>query len=121
LTLHNFTVEDRNYAYLVLYVDFPPETIAQSDVDTLLDGAVSGAVNSGKGTLKSKSAITLGQYQGRLAEFTTEANGQVPATSIKAHYYLVKTRLYQVLAVGPLGKLPADADKFLGSFKLLAQ
>lgn len=121
LTVHNFTVEDGNNAYIVSYVDFPSGAIAQSEADTVLDSTVDGSVSSGKGTLKSKSAITQGGYPGRLAEFTTAANGQVPATSIKAHYYLVKDRLYQVLAVAPLDRLPAEVDKFLDSFKLLAQ
>jgi len=121
LTVHNFTAEDGNNAYIVSYVDFPSGAIAQNEADTILDSTVDGSVSSGKGTLKSKSAITQGGYPGRLAEFTTAANGQVPATSIKAHYYLVKDRLYQVLAVAPLDRLPAEADKFLDSFKLLAQ
>ena len=121
LTLHNFTVEDRDYAYIVSYVDFPAGTIVQSDADAFLDSTVDGSVSSGKGELKSQSAITLGGYPGRLAEFTTVANGQLPATSIKAHYYLVKDRLYQILAIAPQGQLPAEADRFLSSFKLLDQ
>ena len=119
LTLHNFTVEDGNNAYIVSYVDFPADDFARSDADTVLDSTVNGSVSSGKGALSSKSTITLGGYPGRLAEFTTAANGQLPATSVKGHYYLVKERLYQVLAIAPQGKLPAEADKFLSSFKLL--
>jgi hypothetical protein len=121
LDLHNFVVEDRSIAYIVSYLDFPSGAITASDSDALLDNAVDGSVKSGSGTLKSKSSLALGEYPGRLAEFTTAANGQTPATTIRAHYFLVRTRLYQVLAVAPQDQLPAEADTFLNSFKLFEQ
>ncbi len=106
----------------MLYADYPADLIQNADPNELLEGGVSGALNSLSATLVNKTDIKLSDAPGK--EFV----GDVPAGKalanggqFKARAYLVKSRLYALFVAGPKGQDPlADADKFLNSFKLLA-
>ncbi|MDW8365330.1 MAG: hypothetical protein RMK49_05760 [Abditibacteriales bacterium] len=112
-----FTYEVSNdVAYLIIYSDYPEDLIVNADKTKMLDGARDGAVKNVKGTLRSEKNISLSGWLGREIVIDTPDD---PASTIKSRMYLVKNRLYQVMAVMPKGKETSkDVDKFLDSFKL---
>ncbi len=120
--MHLFSLTRGSEVFMMLYADYPADLIQNADPDALLEGGVSGALNSLSATLVSKTDIQLSDALGK--EFV----GDVPAGKtlanggqFKARAYLVHARVYALFVAAPKGKDPlADADKFLNSFKLLA-
>ena len=118
--MHIASFEDRSGAYLTTYVDYPAELIRSGLENDVLDGAVQGGVANVNGKLTRQTDFPLGAYPGREAEFDAPAQGSQPAMHIKSRYFLVNNRLYQVMVVAPQNQgLPAAAQKFLDSFKLI--
>ncbi len=110
-----FGLKENVGAYVVSFNDYPVELVKQSDPQKMLDGARDGAVRTVKGRLLSEKKITLDGAPGR--ELRIEAPGTLV---IQSRIYLVKNRLYQILAVTQKEKA-ADAEitKFRDSFKLV--
>jgi hypothetical protein len=103
-------------AYLIMYNDYPEDVVAKADKTTMLDGARDGAVENVKGKLRSEKNVSISGSPGR--EIVVDTS-DAPLSTIKSRMYLVKNRLYQVMAVVPKGKETSkDVDKFLDSFKL---
>ena len=112
-------LEDRSGAYMVAYSDYPEEYMRAIVENDLLDSAAEGAMTNINGKLTQQVDFPLGDYPGREATFEVSAQGSQPAMLIKAHYFLVNNRLYQVMVVAPqLQGLPAAAQQFFDSFKL---
>ncbi len=119
--MHLFTLQKGSEVFMLLYADYPADLIQAADADTLLEGGVSGALNSMGATLVNKSDIKLADAPGK--EFV----GDIPAGKtlasggqFKARAYLVQARLYAMIVAAPKGQdATADADKFLNSFKLI--
>ncbi len=80
----------------------------------LTDGKY-GAVAAVKGKLVSEMPISLGNYPGIQLEV------EAPRRYIQARVYVVGRRVYQLLAVAPIGKpIPPETDRFFRSFRLVA-
>jgi Fas apoptotic inhibitory molecule (FAIM1) len=120
LDMHSASFEDRSGAYLAMYVDYPADQIRSGQATDILDGAAQGAVAKVKGKLARQQNFSLGAIPGREIEFDAPAQGTQPAMHVKVHYFLVNNRLYQVMVVAQQNQdLPADAQKFFDSFKLI--
>ena len=119
ITVHMYSGERDNSAYVVGYSDYPEALIKMSPADTLLDGARDGAIKSFHGKITEEKKITLDGNPGREFNVDARLKEKIDA-NMKARIYLVKNRLYQVLVVGEKGKLStADMDSFVESFKLV--
>jgi hypothetical protein len=120
LTIHLHGIELPNDAgaFITMYSDYPAVVIA-AGTDKLFDGAkVGAAAGSGKGAkITSESKITFEGHPGR--EWIIDVPGQ---GVLKAHIFLVKNRLYQLIAGGEPTKVPQkDVQAFFDSFKLIGK
>jgi hypothetical protein len=118
IDIYSFTtsLDEGNVTYLVTYSDFP-SAVVDLPPELLLDSIRSGFAADRKIKLLNQQDISLGSYPGK--EFKLEVSEKVAITH---RAYLVKQRLYQVVAQTPVEKgstLSADIEKFLSSFKLL--
>jgi hypothetical protein len=115
-TQYLFAVNRGNGAYLVSYQDNPElEKVSAEKAQEALKRAQTGVQNMFNGKLMNEKAITFQGNPGR--EFSTE----VPAGPgvCRSRIYLVKGRLYQLIAVG-VKEFPTtpEAEQFFNSFKL---
>jgi hypothetical protein len=119
LKLHIFVGQEGRTGYFVSYNDHPPELVKRASPENMLDGARDGAVGNIQGNLASESKITLEGYPGReIVIDGTAEDGR--GLTIRGRLFLVKNRLYQVMAVTPRGQANTkEIDDFLQSFKLL--
>lgn len=111
--MHLFQVAKGQSAFLVSYSDYPASAIKGSDPKKMLDGARDGAVSNVQGKLLSEKGMSIGGNPGR--ELKVEAKG----LSMTQRMFLVKNRLYQVLALVPIDRPNnPDVPRFLNSFKI---
>jgi hypothetical protein len=116
IDMHMFTIETRQNAYIVMYSDYP-EMILKAPADKVLDGGRDGAVANTKGKLVSDQSLSLDGFPGR--EFVIEIPGK---GLMKLRAYLVRQRLFQVMAVGTEEKIEhEDTARYLTSFRLLTR
>lgn len=118
IDLHMFTAEKGDVGYIVGYSDYPEDVVKQSDPENMLDGSRNGAVSNVNGKLVLESKVSLDGNPGREIVIDAKTGAGQDAT-VKARIYLVGSRLYQVMVIGPKGQISsADMDEFLQSFKL---
>ena len=104
---------------MVSYADYPTSLMRSEAADQILDGATKGSATGIGGELVSMIDFPLGSFPGREAEYTVPAQGSQPAMKIRAHYFLVKDRLYQVMVIiGQDQTFSETTQTFLNSFKL---
>lgn len=112
---YSFTVEDKSIVYMVTYNDYPADAMISADVDTVLDGARDGALNSTNSKLISETKIQIDGYSGREIKAQTSKDNMI----IVSRIYLVKNRLYQILALATHENCDNSSYiKFFNSFKL---
>jgi hypothetical protein len=114
MTLMMYMIETRDVAYMVGYCDVPiPAHEAEGVLQRRFDGAREGALRNINGGLLKENRIRLhGREPGR------EIEANVPGKGIlRARFYVVGQRMYQVLVVGNANLVRApDATLFLDSF-----
>jgi hypothetical protein len=117
LAVHMLIVEQGNIAFLATYSD-NPDVADPAGQDKVLEGAVSGSIESAKATLISKRNIRIERYPGKEYDYKmtlpdgTMANG-------RSRIYLVGKRLYQVIYLAEQGKENLKGrDVYLNSFRL---
>lgn len=108
--------------YSVIYSDYPTATSSAEAAGRVLDALVRNAGRAVDATLLSSTEISIEGYPGRLLK------ERLPGGSIlRAKFYLVGRRLYQIAITTPPEEGETDATikfsddaawKFLGSFKL---
>lgn len=117
IDMHMFSLNiKRDAAYMIMYSDYP-EIVTRAKPDDLLDGGRNGALSNTKGKLVSEQNMSLDGFPGR------EIVIEVPGKGImKLRAFLVRQRLFQVLAVGTKEKIEhEDTVKYLTSFRLLTR
>ena len=117
---HLFTATAALLNYAVIYLDLPEAQVAESGPATVLEANRDSFVEGARGKLAADQKVTLEGHPGR--EFRVERPGdaQAPAKEYRVRQYLVRNRLYQVIAVSPRVESPSpDQERFLRSFKLL--
>jgi hypothetical protein len=115
--LKMYLVEERNGAYMAGFANTPiPPNESEAQTQNRLDGARDGAVRNINGTLVKDTKIKLaGKEPGREIEANLPQNKGI----IRARFYIVGSRMYQVMVVGTKSFAgSADATKFLDSFAL---
>jgi hypothetical protein len=115
---HTYSVDINNITYVVAYTDFRDDVISHSTPEKMLNAARDSMITSIDGTLTLESAITLGEYPGRELMIAVQmADGN--KGTLKAHVYLVKSRLFQVMVMSyQTDESNASIAKFFDSFKL---
>lgn len=114
ITFHTAVSEGRTWGYASAYADFPDWVISK-DHKEMLTGARDGALHNVGGKLEKQTWIKLEGHQGLEIRFS------VPDKKLKAkaRIYLVKNRLYQVIAAqSEEGYDEAALDRYLESFRL---
>lgn len=116
-TAHILSYRSRKAEFTALYSDYPPGAVEGMPADRVYAGAIDGAVRGSGGKLRSSVAVQAGNVAGREAVFDAP-NG---AETVRVRYFLVGSRLYQLMYDGPKGseKQP-EATDFLNSFQLAA-
>jgi hypothetical protein len=116
LTVLEAVAPKQEACYAVGYIDYPAQVlqlVQEDDVQDLLKVTGAGAVQAVDGKVVSEKEIRLGAHPGR--EFDADIlDGKA---TLRLRVYLVKQRLYMVMAVAPKGE-PAGFGDFFGSFKL---
>lgn len=106
-------------AYMVAFSDYPESLIQQKDPERMLSDGVKGAMRNIRGSKNYEKDITLGGYKGKEITFTVPSSSKLRSGGKgKARMFLVKNRLYQVLALGLKSISEVEFDKFLDSFEL---
>ncbi len=104
--------------YGVSYVDYPKSLVETGLVNTMLNGARDGMLETSKAKLVQEEKIKLKEYQGR--DLLVEAPGG--KSYLRTRLYLVKQRLYMIMTEGSKAQVTGDAaKKFLDSFKLVPE
>jgi hypothetical protein len=119
LHIYNANFSEGNGSYGIFYYNRPAEVVVDPDVSqVMLDGHRDGWLAFFKGTPIEERAVFLGNHPGR--EIIVETKYNDLPVKIKARYYLVNNRFYQIEARIPKdGTFPAEMDAFLQSFALL--
>ncbi len=104
----------KNINYLVSYSKFQPGAFSKSNPKALLTSSRDELVKSFNGQLLSSEEITVGEMPGM--DFTAD----VPASQrrVSARILEGKDEVYTLVTSYPPGAEPADAQTFLGSFRL---
>jgi hypothetical protein len=106
---------DEAVGYTVMYSDFPDFLVAASDPSKMLDDAWKGAVKKADDKSYKARDISLDGHPGK--EVTHIQSGRM---TMDVRLYLVKHRLYQVMAARtPRGASASDVTRFLDSFRLV--
>lgn len=109
--------DDDNAVYSVIRSDYPKEQFENADEDynnTVLDGAVNGAVNNVNGTLVYDNKVTLNGYPGR--SFKTQIQGGY----IYINAYLVENTMFIIQVITLVDNDGNDSiDKFLNAFDII--
>ncbi|WP_439630013.1 hypothetical protein [Gemmata sp.] len=119
VTMHMFSKEERNGAFVVGIGDLPlPDGMSPADVQNSLDGARKGAIDNVKGELQTSSPITLqGKYPGR--EFTAKVARGTTDLLIRSRIFMAGKRQYQVMVMGDASFMSdARVTEFLDSFQV---
>lgn len=114
LSSYSVATDRGRTAYTVTFVEYPAAVVAGSTPDKLLELARDGQLANLKATASSDRAIRLNGYPGRDVTFAgaNEFSG-------RSRIFLVKSRLYQVVALTRGNASPAsDLARFVASFKL---
>ena len=117
ITLHLFTVPaGKDGAYLVAYADLPEDALDPDNLDESFDGLEKGFIKGAKWKQLSSKKIKLQKkYPGREITFSVP---QLKAKG-KARFFVVQTRLYQIVAVGTEEFMEGeDIDFFFDSFRI---
>ncbi len=117
LTLNQLMGIKGDTAYIVAYTDYPAQHIQSVPADTLLEGAVSGVIQGLRGNLTSKTNTSLDGNPGKEFSMTVKYNGQ--DVTYRERAFLVKNRLYQLIATTPQSVNNPEIDSFMNSFRLL--
>jgi hypothetical protein len=113
-----FTLRASPFHYTVAYADFPGQLIQGRQVDKALDLARDGALSAVKGAkLREYRPVALAGHPGREMIIEVEDGGK--EISLRARFYLVKQRLYQVMvAADTVDVKRPELDYYLDSFQL---
>lgn len=103
--------------YILVRSDMPEALVAGKDPLELVQGARDGLVRQYSGYVDAEKPVALGDYKG--LETGMQGTFQGTRFYIKARFFLVKNRLYQLYVVCQHGfEGAADYGKYLDSFKL---
>ncbi len=103
--------------YIFVRSDMPEALVAGKDPLELVQGARDGLVQQYSGYVDVEKPVALGEFKG--LETGMQGTYQGVSFYIKARYFLVKNRLYQLYVVCQRGfEGAADFGKYLESFKL---
>jgi regulation of enolase protein 1 (concanavalin A-like superfamily) len=109
--------------YFVQRADYPANIVLGSD-DSLLDEQRDDILRRYRTKPTSETKIRLegaGGAPGREFTFRGTPRGETGTVTVKVREYLVGRSVYALIVSSPVdGKLPDDAERFLGSLKLLA-
>lgn len=113
-TLHRFSVETDggNYAYLVMYADYPGNMSRIDKTSFLTDVCKNGAAGV-EGRVISGKNISINGYPGRVVKTENEKYTFLHMVCLAGQ------RLYQVIFVMPKGgEFPAEVRGFYDSFRI---
>jgi hypothetical protein len=100
--------------FQVTYSDYPDMVIVTTPEDTLLKNATVAAYQAAGGQIVSEQPLKLDdRYSGRELLIRTDAK-----LLLTMRFYLVHSRLYQLVAAVPDGEARDVVERFIYSFKL---
>jgi hypothetical protein len=118
---HTYLAESDGFLYVAAYSVFRDEIINQGDPEELLNNARDSMLASLSGKLVLETRKSLEDYPGRELVVDMKMSDGTDGV-MKARIYLVKNRLYQVMALVSKGdEDDVSITKFLDSFKLIGE
>jgi len=113
VTLYQFMYETSNGVFMVSYVDYPADKLAQQDKKELLNKAKNGFVNALKLNISEERFMTYAKHPGVI--FLADDGTQFSSM----RDYLVENRLYQ-LGIFQVGAISDEMQNdFFDSFELV--
>jgi hypothetical protein len=121
IQINTFTlVKDRD-EFTVAFTDYPA-AILKSKPETILEGVRIGVEADLQAKLLDERPTSLDGYPGRQYRLEVPASRFPGGGIYRVRAYLVKQRLYQVVAVTPKATVSSmDSEKFFQSFRLSAK
>ena len=119
LTMYMHAVErdSGNQAFMLMYNDYPAETIRNSKAEDLLKACKDGVLQSASGKTSKEREIKIDGHPGM--EFSFDGNSGGRDMKCSWRIYLVKNRLYQLAVLRFGQETPAaDVKQFFDSFAL---
>ena len=116
---HIITLETDEVIYMASYLDIPVSIADPDAIKKALDGGRDRALANIKGEKKllSETEISIDGFAGRELRISLPND-----ILLRARFYLVKQRLYQILVLVSATEADAkDVIRFLDSFKLMSQ
>jgi len=113
IEMHNYMVELGDDAAMLASVADYGANLLKADPKAVLQGGKEGAMKNTNSHLVSERDITLQGYPGLAIETENDT------MHFSAHFYLVKSRLYQTVVVTSVGKPFADTERFHDSLHFL--
>ena len=118
--VHFFAASATPHTYVISYLDFPEAQINESGPAAVLEANRDSFVQGVRGKLAEDQKVSLDRHPGREFRVERPGDGQAAGREYRVRQYLVRNRLYQVIAVSPKAdSAPPELARFLDSFKLL--
>ncbi len=109
-----YTAESKEIICICAYTDYPQQHINLVDSNTILDGAMNGAVNNIKGKLINQKSFEFHDLPAR------DIQMEIPKQAfVDLRFILAGERFYQLMLIAPGDKgHQQDIAKFFDSFKI---
>ena len=122
IDMYIYMVEKGDAAYGVMFNQMPEEIASLSDEASLklmLDGGRDGALENIGGVLTSEDEISIDSYPGRHIVFAIPEEAISGGGEGVLRIFIVDGKMYQLIAIGGKGALPAgEVANFMDSFTL---
>jgi hypothetical protein len=112
---YQWLLDQGEVAWIVTYGDYPEADVKRLGAETMYDNGAKGSVDGVKGKLQKQGPIQHSGVRGRELFVAVPEGNMV----MRQRLFLVGTRLYQNVYVGPAGsEQNGDVDVFFNSFQI---
>jgi hypothetical protein len=112
---YQWLLDQGEVAWIVTYGDYPEADVKRLGAETMYDNGAKGSVDGVKGQLQKQEPIQHSGVRGRELFVTVPEGNMV----MRQRLFLVGTRLYQNVYVGPAGtERNGDVEVFFKSFEI---
>ncbi|MCA9156455.1 MAG: hypothetical protein KDA38_16800, partial [Planctomycetales bacterium] len=114
------SLDKGKFVYMCSHADYPPSLVTPQTIDTMLDMAAEGAAQNVKGTINSKTTISVGGFPGREIRFSGNMAGR--PFQARSRVVLAGNRMIMALKIGEPGAgSDSEDDRYFNSMSISYQ
>ncbi|MCA9203535.1 MAG: hypothetical protein KDA59_10840, partial [Planctomycetales bacterium] len=114
------SLDKGKFVYMCSHADYPPSLVTPQTIDTMLDMAAEGAAQNVKGTINSKTTISVGGFPGREIRFSGNMAGR--PFQARSRVVLAGNRMVMALKIGEPGAgSDSEDDRYFNSMSISYQ